>query len=112
MRGSAALYAGADPQGVAVAGGMADVVRADRRSATVSQRRRSVSASGSDDETDLPVPGLIRGAVCKRKMEGSPRAHGTYYRCPARTLAPGSPVLATHPPAAYLGERRIRFRMR
>jgi hypothetical protein len=30
-----------------------------------------------------------------------------YYRCPARTLAPGSPVLATHPPAVYLREDPI-----
>ncbi|KAA2254870.1 hypothetical protein F0L68_29245 [Solihabitans fulvus] len=37
-------------------------------------------------------------------MEASPRAHGTYYRCPARTLAPGSLALASHPPAVYLRE--------
>ncbi|QGK70201.1 hypothetical protein GIY23_12295 [Allosaccharopolyspora coralli] len=41
-------------------------------------------------------------------MEGSPRAHGMYYRCPARTLAPGSAVLASHPPAVYLREDLIR----
>jgi DNA invertase Pin-like site-specific DNA recombinase len=48
--------------------------------------------------------GLIRCTVCKRKMEASPRAHGMYYRCPARTLAPGSPALASHPPTIYLRE--------
>src|SRR3954462_7461099 len=37
-------------------------------------------------------------------MEASPRKHGMYYRCPARTLAPGSPALASHPPAIYLRE--------
>ena len=52
--------------------------------------------------------GLIRCAVCGRKMEASPRAHGMYYRCPARTLAPGSPALASHPPAVYLREDPIR----
>ena len=52
--------------------------------------------------------GRIRCAVCGRKMEASPRAHGTYYRCPARTLAPGSPVLASHPPAVYLREDPIK----
>lgn len=31
-----------------------------------------------------------------------------YYRCPARTLAPGSPALALHPPAVYLREDPIR----
>lgn len=52
--------------------------------------------------------GRIRCAVCSRKMEASPRAHGMYYRCPARTLAPGSPALAGHPPAVYLREDPIR----
>nr|WP_225953263.1 recombinase family protein [Kibdelosporangium phytohabitans] len=47
---------------------------------------------------------LIRCSVCKRKMEGSPRAHGMYYRCPARTLAPGSPALVDHPPTVYVRE--------
>lgn len=41
-------------------------------------------------------------------MEGSPRKHAMYYRCPARTLAPGSPVLATHPAAVYRREDTIR----
>ncbi|MDQ3765615.1 MAG: hypothetical protein M3460_30590 [Actinomycetota bacterium] len=31
-----------------------------------------------------------------------------YYRCPARTLAPGSLILALHPPAVYLREDPIR----
>ena len=35
-------------------------------------------------------------------MEARPREHGMYYRCPARTLAPGSAALALHPPAVYL----------
>jgi DNA invertase Pin-like site-specific DNA recombinase len=52
--------------------------------------------------------GRIRCDVCKRKMEGSPRKHAMYYRCPARTLAPGSPVLAEHPAAVYLREDTIR----
>ncbi len=52
--------------------------------------------------------GRIRCAICGRKMEGSPRKHAMYYRCPARTLAPGSPALATHPGAVYLREDTIR----
>ncbi|WHT23592.1 hypothetical protein N8J89_20720 [Crossiella sp. CA-258035] len=40
-------------------------------------------------------------------MEGSPRAHGMYYRCPARTLAPGSQALAAHPPTVYLREDAV-----
>jgi hypothetical protein len=31
-----------------------------------------------------------------------------YYRCPARTLTPGSPALATHPPTIYLREEPLR----
>jgi hypothetical protein len=41
-------------------------------------------------------------------MEASRRAHGMYYRCPARTLAPGSSALVSHPPALYLREDPIR----
>jgi hypothetical protein len=37
-------------------------------------------------------------------MEGAPRKSGTYYRCDARKLVPGSPVLATHPKNVYLPE--------
>jgi hypothetical protein len=51
--------------------------------------------------------GRVRCDVCKRKMEGSPRKHAMYYRCPARTLAPESPVLADHPPAVYLRESTL-----
>ena len=52
--------------------------------------------------------GLLRCDVCTRKMEGSPRKHAMYYRCPARTLAPGSPFLADHPAAVYLREDMLR----
>ncbi|WP_199785920.1 hypothetical protein [Streptomyces sp. AA4] len=31
-----------------------------------------------------------------------------YYQCPARTLAPGSPALASHPPTIYLREEPLR----
>ena len=30
-----------------------------------------------------------------------------YYRCPARTLAPGLAALASHPPAVYLREDKL-----
>ncbi len=48
--------------------------------------------------------GRIRCDICGRKMEGSPRKKAMYYRCPARTLAPGSPALTSHPGAVYLRE--------
>ncbi len=80
--------------------------------------RRSKSAGGlctarkqerSDRATvrSYPLRGRLRCSVCNRKMEASPRAHGMYYRCPARTLAPHSPVLARHPAAVYVREAAI-----
>ena len=40
-------------------------------------------------------------------MEGTPRKARTYYRCAARTLVPGSAVLATHPKNVYLPETAV-----
>ncbi|MBA2324687.1 MAG: recombinase family protein [Pseudonocardiales bacterium] len=81
--------------------------------------RRAKGADGlmtarKEERSDRPTKreyllrGRIRCAVCNRKMEASPRAHGMYYRCPARTLAPNSPVLAEHPPAVYVREEPVR----
>jgi hypothetical protein len=40
----------------------------------------------------------MRCAICTRRMHGAViRKHEVYYRCLARTLAPGSEALATHP---------------
>jgi DNA invertase Pin-like site-specific DNA recombinase len=69
---------------------------------------RKTERAGRPTKRTYLFRGLIRCAICTRKMEGSPRAHAMYYRCPARTLAPGSPVLATHPPAVYLREDPLR----
>jgi hypothetical protein len=79
--------------------------------------RRAKSAGGlrtvrkqerNSRKTTRPYPlrGRLRCSVCNRKMEASPRAHELYYRCPARTLAPNSAALATHPPTVYVPERR------
>ncbi|GAA1337421.1 recombinase family protein [Saccharothrix algeriensis] len=51
-----------------------------------------------------PLRGLIRCSACGRKMQGEPIRKGTYYRCTARTLAPGSPALADHPKTVNLRE--------
>lgn len=41
---------------------------------------------------------LIRCGICTRRMQGGTvRQQDTYYRCLARTLAPGSTALADHP---------------
>jgi len=49
--------------------------------------------------------GRVRCGLCQRRMESAPRKTGTYYRCDARKLVPGSPLLATHPKNVYLPER-------
>ncbi len=69
---------------------------------------RKTERSGRPTTRAYLFRGRIRCAVCSRKMEASPRAHGMYYRCPARTLAPSSPALALHPPAVYLREEPVR----
>ena len=40
-------------------------------------------------------------------MEGTPREGRTYYRCTARSLAPGSPLLNDHPKNVCLPERAV-----
>ncbi|GAB3741136.1 hypothetical protein GCM10027598_71560 [Amycolatopsis oliviviridis] len=52
--------------------------------------------------------GLIGCGACERKMEGGPRKYRMYYRCPARTLAPGAPALLAHPPTIYLRKEPLR----
>jgi len=39
----------------------------------------------------------MRCGICGRKMQGATIRSGTYYRCTARTLAPGAATLAAHP---------------
>ncbi|MPY77164.1 MAG: recombinase family protein [Actinophytocola sp.] len=79
-----------------------------RRSKGSLKTARKTERSGRRTSRTYLFRGRIRCAVCGRKMEASPRAHGMYYRCPARTLAPGSSALANHPPAVYLREDAIR----
>jgi hypothetical protein len=67
--------------------------RSAHRSTTLSPTRGCGSTSRPTPARSYPLRGLLRCSVCNRKMEASPRAHGIYYRCPARTLAPHSPVL-------------------
>ncbi|GGS28243.1 zinc ribbon domain-containing protein [Actinokineospora fastidiosa] len=48
--------------------------------------------------------GHVRCEICKRKMQGGVVRNTTYYRCLARTLAPGSAALETHPKTVNLRE--------
>ncbi|WP_425388728.1 zinc ribbon domain-containing protein [Amycolatopsis jejuensis] len=50
------------------------------------------------------LKGLIRCEICGRKMQGAPIRKTVYYRCMARTLAPGSPALESHPKTVNLRE--------
>ncbi|MFC7615342.1 zinc ribbon domain-containing protein [Actinokineospora soli] len=69
---------------------------------------RKTERAGRPTKRTYLFRGYIRCGICSRKMEGSPRKHGMYYRCPARTLAPGSAALAEHPPTVYVREDPIR----
>lgn len=40
------------------------------------------------------LKGRVRCEICQRKMQGAAIRKGGYYRCIARTLAPGSAALA------------------
>jgi hypothetical protein len=41
------------------------------------------------------------------RMEGTLRENRVYYRCPARSIVPGAPVLATHPKNVNLPESAV-----
>jgi DNA invertase Pin-like site-specific DNA recombinase len=51
--------------------------------------------------------GIIRCAICGRKMPGATRKDRTYYHCEVRSLVPGSEVSRQHPPNIYLRESRM-----
>lgn len=52
--------------------------------------------------------GRVRCGICTRRMQGAViRKHETYYRCMARTLAPGSAALADHPRTVNLREHDV-----
>jgi hypothetical protein len=79
-------------------------------------RRRSRAAGGNRERAKLErtrtigtrpylLRGMVRCALCSRRMQGAViRKHETYYRCLARTLAPGSAALAEHPRTVNLRE--------
>lgn len=53
----------------------------------------------------------LRSRVCcgyrQRRMEGTPRQDRIYYRCAARSIVPGSPILDIHPKNIYLPESAV-----
>ena len=51
--------------------------------------------------------GRFRCTVCERKMLAATIRSTIYYRCLARTIAPGSPVLADHPRTVNVREDQV-----
>ena len=52
--------------------------------------------------------GLVRCALCSRRMQGAVIwKREVYYRCMARSFAPGSAVLADHPRTLNLRENDV-----
>ncbi|MCO1657365.1 recombinase family protein [Pseudonocardia sp. S2-4] len=73
------------------AGGMAGIAKLERSGSTPPKRL-------------YLLRGRVRCEVCKRKMQGGAVRQHAYYRCKARTLAPGSLALADHPTTVNLRE--------
>ncbi|GAA3008120.1 hypothetical protein GCM10010483_61410 [Actinokineospora diospyrosa] len=80
--------------------------------------RRSKGAGGLESRAKLErgpkatkrvyaLRGRVRCGHCQRRMEGTPRENRIYYRCAARSIVPGSPILATHPKNIYLPENAV-----
>jgi hypothetical protein len=79
-------------------------------------RRRSRAAGGNRQRAKLErtrttgtrpylLRGMVRCALCSRRMQGAViRKHAAYYRCLARTLAPGTAAHADHPRTVNLRE--------
>jgi hypothetical protein len=72
------------------AGGLATARKADR--------------GGRATARDYLLRGLMRCGICSRQMQGATIRRGTYYRCTARTLAPGASALANHPATVNMRE--------
>jgi DNA invertase Pin-like site-specific DNA recombinase len=69
--------------------------------------RQTLERSSLKASRPYVLGGRVRCGYCQRRMEGAVRRWGTYYRCVARTLVPGSPVLAVHPKSVYLPEMAV-----
>jgi len=71
------------------------------------EARRKLERGPKATKRPYPLRGRVRCSYCGRRMEGTPRQGRTYYRCTARSLAPGSPLLNDHPKNVYLPERAV-----
>lgn len=69
--------------------------------------RRKLERGPKATQRLYPLRGRIRCGYCSRRMEATPRASRTYYRCAARTLVPGSAAFHGHPKNVYLPEAAV-----
>ncbi|WP_134004934.1 recombinase family protein [Kribbella sp. VKM Ac-2566] len=77
-----------------------------RAGASMSERAQATRTRVASSHTYV-LRRRIQCTICGRRMEGSHRSHATFYRCRARSLAPGSPALQDHPPNVYLREDHL-----
>ncbi|MEU4412525.1 recombinase family protein [Nocardia salmonicida] len=78
--------------------------RAEMSNRTRSRRERTTTIRSGN--TYL-FRGRIHCDICGRKMQAEVLRDAVYYRCRARTLAPGSPVQAVHPATINLREAEL-----
>jgi len=75
------------------------------------ESRRKLERGPRRTSRVYPLRGRVRCGYCQRRMEGTPRGERIYYRCAARSIVPGSPVLASHPKNVYLPEAAVLERL-
>jgi hypothetical protein len=68
---------------------------------------RKAERGGRGTARDYMLRGLVRCGICERKMQGATICAGAYYRCTARTMAPGSALLRDHPKTVNLREEPV-----
>lgn len=78
--------------------------RAEMSNRTRSQRERTTTIRSNNNYL---FRGRIHCDICGRKMQAEILRDTVYYRCRARTLAPGSPVQAAHPATINLREAEL-----
>jgi hypothetical protein len=69
--------------------------------------RRKLERGPKRTSRPYALRGRVRCGFCSRRMEGTPRDDRVYYRCAARSIVPGAPILTIHPKNVYLAERAI-----
>ncbi|CAM3409195.1 recombinase family protein [Kibdelosporangium persicum] len=72
---------------------------------------RKAERGGRTDARSYLLRGRVRCGKCNRKMQGATIRSGAYYRCTARTMAPGSAALADHPKTVNLREDVVTERL-